>query len=163
MRWRPAYVALGANLGDPVAQVSEALDRLAALAGVRRVATSRLWRSAPLGPVDQPDFVNAVAGVLTTLEPAALLAGLKEIERAMGRSQPPRRWGPRLIDLDLLLLADEQSDGPALVLPHPGLHLRNFVLYPLAEIAPELAIPGHGRVARLAAAVGDAGLQPLPE
>jgi 2-amino-4-hydroxy-6-hydroxymethyldihydropteridine diphosphokinase len=163
MRWRPAYVALGANLGDPAGQVRGALARLGELAGCRFVACSRLWRSAPLGPVEQPEFVNAAAGLLTTLGPQVLLAELKGIERAMGREQPALRWGPRVIDLDLLVLGEERVEEPGLALPHPGVHQRNFVLYPLAEFAPDLWIPGRGRVRRLAAEVGAAGLQPLSE
>jgi 2-amino-4-hydroxy-6-hydroxymethyldihydropteridine diphosphokinase len=156
-------VALGANLGDLVAQLRDALDRLAALPGCRLLARSGPWRSVPLGPVEQPDFVNAAAGLLTTLEARPLFEALKDVERAMGRAQPVVRWGPRVIDLDLLLLGDERADEPGLTLPHPGLHQRNFVLYPLAEFAPDLWIPGRGRVWRLAAEVGAAGLQPLSE
>jgi 2-amino-4-hydroxy-6-hydroxymethyldihydropteridine diphosphokinase len=161
--WRPAYLALGANLGDPAARLREAFDRLAGLPGCRLVARSRLWKSAPLGPVDQPDFVNAAGGLLTTLEPRPLLDALKGLERDMGRAQPVVRWGPRVIDLDLLAMADLRVDEPGLSLPHPGVHERNFVLYPLAEFAPELWIPGRGRVRRLAAEVGAAGLNPLSE
>jgi 2-amino-4-hydroxy-6-hydroxymethyldihydropteridine diphosphokinase len=161
--WRPAYVALGANLGDPAAKLREAFERLAALPGSRLVARSRLWQSAPLGPVAQPEFVNAAAGLLTTLEPRPLLDALKALEREMGRAQPVVRWGPRLIDLDLVMLSDLRVDEPDLALPHPGVHERNFVLYPLAEFAPELWIPGRGRVRRLAAEVGAAGLQPPSE
>jgi 2-amino-4-hydroxy-6-hydroxymethyldihydropteridine diphosphokinase len=156
-------VALGANLGAPATQLREAFSRLAALPGCRLVARSRLWRSAPLGPVDQPDFVNAAAGLLTTAGPHELLASLKGIERDMGRAEPAQRWGPRVIDLDLLLLGDECAAEPGLVLPHAGVHERNFVLYPLAEFAPDLWIPGRGRVRRLAAEIGAAGLQPLSE
>ncbi len=163
MDWRPAYVALGANVGDPPAQLREAFARLGSMPQCRLVARSRLWRSAPLGPVAQPDFVNAAAGLLTGLEARALLAELQRLERAMGRTPPVERWGPRLIDLDLLLVGDERVVGPDLELPHPGLHRRNFVLYPLAEFAPELWVPGRGRVWRLAAEAGAAGLQPLPE
>lgn len=158
-RWRPAYVALGANLGDPAAKITEAFKRLAALPGCRLIARSGLWRSAPFGPVAQPEFVNAAAGLLTTLEPRALLEALQALERSLGRATPVVRWGPRVIDLDLLLLGDERLEEPALTLPHPGLHERNFVLYPLAEFAPDLWIPGHGRVRRLAAEVGAAGLR----
>jgi 2-amino-4-hydroxy-6-hydroxymethyldihydropteridine diphosphokinase len=161
--WRPAYVALGANLGDPVAQLDDALGRLGALPGCRLVARSRLWRSAPLGPVAQADFVNAAAGLLTTLDARTLLGALKRVEREMGRAQPVQRWGPRVIDLDLLALGDDRLEEPGLALPHPGVHERNFVLYPLAEFAPDLWIPGRGRVWRLAAEVGAAGLQPLSE
>ncbi len=161
MRWRPAYVALGANLGEPLRQVEAAFDALAALPDTLLVARSRAWRSKPMGPADQPDFVNAVAGLLTGLEPRVLLEGLQRIEREMGKVEPPVRWGPRVIDLDLLLYADLNCDEAGLALPHPGLPRRNFVLYPLAEIAPELWVPRHGRVRQLLRQVTDEGLSPL--
>src|SRR5262245_14628803 len=136
MDWRPAYVALGSNLDDPRRQVEAAFDALARIAETRLVSRSRLWRSAPMGPRDQPDFVNAAAGLVTRLEPLPLFEALRAIERRMGKTPPPVRWGPRVIDLDLLALGELTRDGPELRLPHPGLHQRNFVLYPLAEIAP---------------------------
>jgi 2-amino-4-hydroxy-6-hydroxymethyldihydropteridine diphosphokinase len=160
-RWRPAYVALGSNLADPAAQVASALDRLEGIRGTRLIARSRLWVSRPLGPQDQPDFVNAVAGLLTQLEPRALLEELQALERAMGRSDPVIRWGPRSIDLDLLLLGSMELDEPGLRLPHPGVHERDFVLYPLAELAAELWIPGRGRVQALARRVTNRGIVPL--
>ncbi len=161
MLWRPAYVALGANLGEPVERVREALSRLEDISGTRCVSQSRLWRSRPLGPQDQPDYVNAVAGLLTTLEARPLLESLRGIEQAMGRVEPPMRWGPRLIDLDLLMLSTLCIDDPALKLPHPGLPERGFVLYPLAEIAPDLFVPGHGRVRHLQQQVPSDGLEPI--
>jgi 2-amino-4-hydroxy-6-hydroxymethyldihydropteridine diphosphokinase len=120
-----------------------------------------LYRSAPLGPQDQPEFVNAVAGLLTVLGPSELLRALKRIEAELGRAQPVVRWGPRRIDLDLLLLDDVRVAEPDLEIPHPGLTRRNFVLYPLQDIAPELLVPGEGRVSALAARAGAAGLAPL--
>ena len=161
--WRPAYVGLGSNLGQPAVQLREALGRLARLADTRLIATSRLWASPPLGPPGQPDYVNAVAGLLTQKEPRDLLIELQAIEQAMGRSRPPVRWGPRLIDLDLLAFDGETLDEPGLTLPHPGLHQRDFVLYPLAEIAPQLWIPGKGRVSTLAGEVEDRGSRALGE
>lgn len=161
MPWRPAYVALGSNLSDPPRQVERALKGLAELPETRLVLRSRLWRSVPMGPQDQPDFVNAVAGLLTQLEPLALLGELQAVERRMGRTEPSVRWGPRLIDLDLLMHGEHCSSDPGLQLPHPGLHRRNFVLYPLAEIAPTLWVPGHGRVQALLARVQGDGLEPL--
>jgi 2-amino-4-hydroxy-6-hydroxymethyldihydropteridine diphosphokinase len=151
-------VAIGSNLSDPVLQVRNAIERLARLRDTVLVARSRLYRAAPLGPQDQPEFVNACVGLLTRLEPEALLGLLREIERAMGKVPPPVRWGPRIIDLDLLMYGTERRAGAELVLPHPGMHERNFVLYPLAEIAPELMVPGHGRVAALAERAGRQGL-----
>lgn len=161
--WRPAYVGLGSNLGQPAVQLREALGRLARLADTRLIATSRLWASPPLGPPGQPDYVNAVAGLLTRKEPRDLLVELQAIEQAMGRSRPPVRWGPRLIDLDLLAFDGETLDEPGLTLPHPGLHQRDFVLYPLAEVAPQLWIPGKGRVSTLAGEVEDRGSRALGE
>jgi len=161
--WRPAYVGLGSNLGQPAVQLREALGRLARLADTRLIATSRLWASPPLGPPGQPDYVNAVAGLLTQKEPRDLLVELQAIEQAMGRSRPPVRWGPRLIDLDLLAFGGETLDEPGLTLPHPGLHQRDFVLYPLAEVAPQLWIPGKGRVSTLAGEVEDRGSRALGE
>jgi 2-amino-4-hydroxy-6-hydroxymethyldihydropteridine diphosphokinase len=161
MHWHPAYVALGSNLSKPARQVETAIDALAAMAGTRLVSRSSLWKSRPLGPPDQPDFVNAVAGLLTTATPQAFLATLKALERRLGRTLPVARWGPRVIDLDLLLYGDRQADEPDLTLPHAGLHQRNFVLYPLAEIAAELWVPGRGRVRTLKQRAAGDGLERL--
>jgi 2-amino-4-hydroxy-6-hydroxymethyldihydropteridine diphosphokinase len=162
-RWRPAYVALGSNLADPAAQVATALEGLSRLPDTRRAACSRLWASPPLGPKDQPDFVNAVAGLLTRLGPRELLDALQALERELGRQAPRVRWGPRTIDLDLLLLGSEQCAEDGLQLPHPGVHERDFVLYPLAELAPALWIPGRGRVETLLRNVENRGLKPLSQ
>ena len=159
--WHPAYIGMGSNLSDPRAQVLEARARLAGLALTRVVLTSPLYRSRPLGPVAQPDFVNAVAGVLTQLEPAALLAALQALEVALGRPPRHERWGPRIIDLDLLAHGRERRSEAALTLPHPGIVERNFVLYPLADIAPDLDLPGLGRVAELKGRVTPEGLSLL--
>jgi 2-amino-4-hydroxy-6-hydroxymethyldihydropteridine diphosphokinase len=156
--WQSAYVGVGSNLSDPRRQVLEAVARLAQLPRSRLVSTSRLYASRPFGPVPQPDFVNAAAGILTQLESAALLDELRAIETAMGRPAERVRWGPRLIDLDLLCYARERRADAALTLPHPGIVERNFVLYPLAEIAPDLELPGLGRVAELARSVTSEGL-----
>lgn len=169
MRWFPAYVALGSNLADPVRQVSDAFSRLAGLGDTRLVARSGLYRTRPMGPQDQPEFINAVAGLLTRLTAEALLTQLRAIEGSMGRKPPAVRWGARVIDLDLLVYAQRIAGGAAptteghgeLLLPHPGIHERNFVLYPLAEISAELYIPGRGYVVELARRVGSDGLQPL--
>ncbi len=159
--WMPAYVALGSNLDDPSAQIRAALLRLQTLEATRLVSTSRLYRSAPLGPQDQPEFVNAAAGLLTHLEPRELLVRLKQVEADMGREVPVRRWGPRRIDLDLLVYGTQRIDEPDLIVPHPGVPERNFVLYPLRDIAPDLIVPGQGSVTSLAARVGSAGLVPV--
>ena len=156
--WIPAYVALGSNLDDPQRQVGAALGALARLKHCRLVATSRLYRTAPLGPQDQPEFVNAAAGLLTTLSARALLDQLKELEDSLGRERPVVRWGPRRIDLDLLVYGSERINETGLTVPHPGVPQRNFVLYPLRDIAPDLYVPGHGAVHDLAARVGSSGL-----
>ena len=160
--WRPAYVSIGSNLGEPRARVREACERIGALPATRLLGRSRSYRSQPLGPQDQPQFVNAAVGVLTTCSARELLTSLLAIERAMGRERR-ERWGPRIIDLDLIWMTGAPIDEPGLRLPHPGVRDRNFVLYPLAEIAPTLDIPGCGRVAELKERAGDAGLWVLSE
>jgi 2-amino-4-hydroxy-6-hydroxymethyldihydropteridine diphosphokinase len=155
--WRAAYVAIGSNLNDPRARVLEAFERLAALPGTHSVMRSRLYRTRPMGPQDQPFFVNAAAGLLSQLTARELLDGLLAIERDMGRDRQ-ERWGPRVIDLDLVWMLGETIDEPGLTVPHPGVSTRNFVLYPLADIAPTLTIPGHGNVRELAQRAGDDGI-----
>jgi len=147
--WQPVYVGIGSNLSDPRAQVLGALDRIATIDGVRLVRRSRLYRSPPLGPADQPDYVNAAAGALTLLAPRPLLAELHALERAAGRPPQHERWGPRILDLDLLVYGRERSSDAEVTLPHPGISERSFVLYPLADVAPDLDVPGVGRVADL--------------
>jgi len=158
-RWVPAYVALGSNLDDPRAQVERAMAELDRLPQTRLVLRSSLYRSRPMGPVEQPDFVNAVAGLLTVLEPAALLGELQTLETRLGREAPVVRWGPRRIDLDLLVHGGSRVNEPGLHVPHPGIAERAFVLAPLAEIAPELEVPGVGRVNRLLEQVDATGLE----
>ncbi len=160
--WRPAYVAIGSNLNHPDARVLEAFERLAALPATRSVLRSRLYKTRPLGPQDQPDFVNAAAGLLTQLTARELLEAMLGIEQAMGRNRQ-ERWGPRVIDLDLIWMLGEPIDEPGLTLPHPGVSTRNFVLYPLADIAPSLAIPGHGNVLELSRRAGDDGISVLEQ
>ncbi len=160
--WRAAYVAIGSNLNDPQAQVQTALARLASLPEIRSMLRSRLYKTRPMGPQDQPYFVNAAAGFLTQLSARELLAALLQIEESMGRKRQ-ERWGPRVIDLDLVWMPGETINEPGLTLPHPGVSMRNFVLYPLADIAPTLAIPGHGNVSELLRAVGDDGISVLEQ
>jgi 2-amino-4-hydroxy-6-hydroxymethyldihydropteridine diphosphokinase len=153
----PAYVGVGSNLGDPRAHVLAAFEALAALPRTRLVARSRLYRTRPFGPVQQGDFINAVAGLLTQLSAAELLQGLRDIEAAAGRVRS-ERWGPRLLDLDLLVYGSERIDSPELTVPHPGIAARGFVLAPLADIAPTLDVPGVGRVEMLLRALADDGI-----
>jgi 2-amino-4-hydroxy-6-hydroxymethyldihydropteridine diphosphokinase len=160
--WTPAYVALGSNLDEPLTQVAAAFHALSALPSSRLVTRSRLYRSEPLGPERQPEFVNAAAGLLTQLAPHELLDALKAVEASMGRARPGVRWGPRRIDLDLIVYGDARIAEERLTVPHPGAPSRNFVLYPLRDIAPTLLIPGHGRVSALAARAGSAGLAVIP-
>jgi 2-amino-4-hydroxy-6-hydroxymethyldihydropteridine diphosphokinase len=155
-----AYVALGANLGNPAATVRAAFAALANLPESRVVRTSSLYRTAPVGILEQPEFVNAVAELATTLPPEALLDALLEVEQRFGRVRAERN-GPRTLDLDVLLYEDRQLDLPRLTLPHPRLHLRAFVLYPLAEIAPGLRLPGRGSVDAWLPAVANQGIVKL--
>jgi 2-amino-4-hydroxy-6-hydroxymethyldihydropteridine diphosphokinase len=157
-RWLPAYVGLGSNLDEPAAQVRRALAALEALPQTRLVTRSSLYRSPPMGPPDQPDYVNAVAALLTALPAAELLAALQSIEGAQGRRRDGPRWGPRTLDLDLLLYGELAVNSDTLVLPHPGLAERPFVLVPLLEVAPGLRMAGGPSVAQLATRVGDGGL-----
>lgn len=143
-----ACVALGSNLDDPRAQVERGLTALATLSKTRLLVLSRLYRTPPWGMLDQPDFINAAARLETTLAPRELLEALLAIEARAGRVRGIRN-GPRTLDLDLLLYGDRVIDEPDLVVPHPRLHERAFVLLPLADVAAELEVPGHGRVADL--------------
>jgi len=152
-----AYIALGANLGDPATTIRAAFGALANLPESRVVHCSSLYRTAPVGILDQPEFVNAVAMLETTLAPEALLEALLDVEHRFGRIRAEKN-GPRTLDLDLLLYDDQFVDRPHLTLPHPRLHLRAFVLQPLAELAPDLIIPGRGRIAAWLPAVANQGI-----
>ncbi|HXE38459.1 MAG TPA: 2-amino-4-hydroxy-6-hydroxymethyldihydropteridine diphosphokinase [Azonexus sp.] len=152
-----AYVALGANLGDPASTIRAAFGALANLPESRVVHCSSLYRTAPVGILDQPEFVNAVAMLETTLAPEALLDALLEVEQRFGRIRAEKN-GPRTLDLDLLLYDDQFVELPRLTLPHPRLHLRAFVLQPLAELAPDLIIPGRGSIAAWLPAVANQGI-----
>ena len=156
-----ATIGLGANLNDPAGQVEYALAELDRLPDTRLVARSSLYASAPVGHVDQPDFVNAVAQVETALAPRALLAALLEIEHRHGRERSFRN-APRTLDLDLLLYGDARFHEEGLTLPHPRMHERAFVLLPLTEIAPGTTIPGIGRAVDRIAACADQRVVPLP-
>lgn len=139
-----AYLGIGSNLADPARQVRAACTALGQLDQTTLLRCSSLYASAPLGPADQPDFINAVAAIETRLDPETLLTRLQDLERAAGRIRTADglRWGPRVLDLDLLLYGQLCLHTPTLTLPHPGIGRREFVLRPLLEIAPDLTIPG---------------------
>ena len=159
-----ACIGLGSNLDNPVVQIRTALDLIESLSDVSSVHRSGLYSNPPMGPQDQPDYVNAVALLRTDMEPLALLDALLGIEKQMGRDRDNSiHWGPRIIDLDLLVYGDETIDLPRLTVPHSGISERNFVLLPLAEIAPELNVPGQGEVRALAARFATDELRRLPE
>ena len=149
-----AYVGLGANLGPREVTLLRAADLLAAADGVEVVAVAQLRETEPVGLVEQPPFLNGAVAIDTSLPPRALLDLLLEIERSLGRVRV-ERWGPRTIDLDLLVYGGERVDEEGLHVPHPRLHERRFALEPLAELDPELEIPGLGTVSELIAALDD--------
>jgi 2-amino-4-hydroxy-6-hydroxymethyldihydropteridine diphosphokinase len=156
------YVALGANLDDPQLQVRSAFDELARLPQSALRARSPLYRTPPVGPPGQPDYINAVAALETRLAPRALLDALQGIECAHGRCRDGTRWGPRPLDLDILLYGDRQIDEPGLQVPHPRMAGRAFVLVPLADLAPaSLSIPGLGLLGELLAGCPREGIAPL--
>jgi len=142
---RGVFVGIGSNLADPLDQVRRAIDRLASLG---TVTASPLYRTPPWGETDQDDFVNAVAQITSSLSLRSLFEALQHLERRAGRT-PTRRWGPRVLDLDLLAYDQRVLDDDDLVVPHPGLAERAFVLVPWADIAPDFEVPGYGRVADL--------------
>ena len=160
--WATVFVGLVSNLDRPVSQVRDALRELGGLPNTRLLRRSPLYRSAPLGPPGQPDYINAVAMLETRLTPDALLDLLQAIERRHGRMRG-ERWGPRTLDLDLLLFADRRIDSERLQVPHPEISRRPFVFVPLHDIAPELTLPGIGPLSELVrdASVGE--LWRLPE
>jgi len=153
-RWRPAYVGIGSNLDSPAEQVSRGISALATIPSTKLVLQSSRYASAPMGPVDQPDYVNAVAALLTQLEPHELLSEMQAIETAHGRTRDSVRWGPRILDLDLLAFGDVILDESELTVPHPGIVERNFVLLPWAEITPCYRVPGLGSINELAKSIG---------
>jgi 2-amino-4-hydroxy-6-hydroxymethyldihydropteridine diphosphokinase len=155
-----AYVALGANLADPALQVRSALAALSRLPQSRLLHASSLYRTAPVGITHQPDFINAVAALETTLAAPELLTALFVIEEAFGRRRDFHH-APRTLDLDLLLYDDEVIDTARLCLPHPRMHLRAFVIAPLVEIAPDCRIPGRGRAAAWLPAVSGQAIERL--
>ncbi|MGR9044727.1 MAG: 2-amino-4-hydroxy-6-hydroxymethyldihydropteridine diphosphokinase [Gammaproteobacteria bacterium] len=154
-----AYIGLGSNLDDPKQQIKMGRIALTKLAEVEELAFSSLYRSPPMGPQDQPDYVNAVMAIMTSLSAMGLLHCMQKIELDQGRVRGAIRWGARTLDLDLLLYADQMIENSELTVPHPGMSERAFVLYPLYEIAPNLVIPGKGALADLVARCPLDGLQ----
>jgi 2-amino-4-hydroxy-6-hydroxymethyldihydropteridine diphosphokinase len=148
--WRPAFIGVGSNLVAPEQQVNQAIVALADLPGTILVSQSGLYRSSPMGPSDQPDFINAVVAVLTQAEPLAFLQQMQAIERKQGRKRDGERWGPRTLDLDLLAYSSVIIKEDELTVPHPGIAERNFVLLPWQEIAPSFVVPGLPDVAAMA-------------
>ena len=156
-----AYIGIGSNLNQPVDQVTRAIAEIGKIPVSRCIAYSSLYCSPPWGPQNQPDYVNAVARLQTRLEPLALLDALFAIERAHLRIRTGQRWGPRTLDLDLIIYGDMQISESRLTVPHPRLHERAFVLYPLAELTPQIRVPGHGSVDDLIAKCPQGGLRRL--
>ncbi len=154
------FIALGANLGNPVVTVNAAIAALRELPGATFIAASSLFRTAPVGLKHQPDFINAVVEMIAVSPAPTFLAQLFAIEERFGRQRSVKN-APRTLDLDLLLYGDQLSDDPRLTLPHPRLHERAFVLAPLAELAPQLTIPGHGRVGDLLLRCADQAVEKL--
>lgn len=154
------FIALGANLGDPVVTVLEAIAALRGLPQTEFIAASSLYRTAPVGLMHQPDFINAVVELVAVSPAPTFLQSLFAIEAGFGRQRSVRN-APRTLDLDLLLYGEELSDDSYLTLPHPRLHERAFVLAPLAEIAPELIIPGRGKVCDLLLGCADQQIEKL--
>lgn len=149
------YIGIGSNLQRPVQQVQDAIASLSRHPSFELQACSSFYLSAPIGLVDQPEFINAVCRLRTRLAPEKVLQQLQQIEDQAGRIRKGERWGPRTLDLDLLLYDDLELETATLVIPHPRMHERAFVLYPLQELASELEIPGRGPVRELADNCGD--------
>ncbi|MDP3875472.1 MAG: 2-amino-4-hydroxy-6-hydroxymethyldihydropteridine diphosphokinase [Methylobacter sp.] len=156
-----AYIGLGSNLANPAEQIKAARAAIADIAGVQELAFSSVYRSPPMGPQDQPDYVNAVMAIATELPPIDLLRCLQQIENEQGRVRKAERWGARTLDLDVLIYGGQEINLPDLIVPHTGLAERAFVLYPLFEIAPQLIVPGKGAIAALLADCPRNGLERL--
>ena len=151
-----SFIGLGGNLGDVRTAFARALSAMDEWNDSSLEAVSHTYRNPPMGPHDQPDYLNAVAALRTSRGPLDLLDALQHLERDAGRVRDGQRWSARVLDLDLLLYDELQIDHPRLRIPHPGVHLRAFVIHPLAEIAPRALVPGHGRAVEIAARI-DAG------
>jgi 2-amino-4-hydroxy-6-hydroxymethyldihydropteridine diphosphokinase len=153
-----AYIAVGSNLADPVSQANLAIETLKSLPQSKFIATSKLYSSTPMGPQNQPDYINAVVAIETELTPIELLNCTQAIEQEQGRVRKDERWGPRTLDLDIILYGNEVIDSERLTVPHYGMKEREFVLYPLAEIAPSLQLPDGTELSELLKVVNKNGL-----
>ncbi|MCT4705168.1 2-amino-4-hydroxy-6-hydroxymethyldihydropteridine diphosphokinase [Enterobacteriaceae bacterium H16N7] len=153
-----AFIALGSNQASPLEQVAQALDALATIPHSRVVATSSYYRTPPLGPQDQPDYLNAAVALETELSAEALLDHTQRIELEQGRVRKAERWGPRTLDLDIMLFGTETITTPRLTVPHYDMHNRAFILVPLLEIAPDCAFPDGKRVAEVLTTLSRAGI-----
>jgi len=156
-----AWLGLGSNLQQPVAQLREAIERLDSLSNVEVTRESSFYRTPPWGDEQQDDFINCVVQIKTSLDPVALLGKLHSVENAMGRRRSERRWGPRIIDIDLLLFGELQYHSDELEVPHPRMHERAFVLVPLAELEAGLAIPGRGTIEKFLQQLDCSGISQL--
>ncbi|HIF18193.1 MAG TPA: 2-amino-4-hydroxy-6-hydroxymethyldihydropteridine diphosphokinase [Cycloclasticus sp.] len=143
------FIGLGSNLSSPIQQVLQAINEIAGLANTKLNASSSLYETAPMGPQDQPNYINAVVHIHTSQQPLALLKSLQKIEQLHSRTRNTDHWGARTLDLDILHVEGCSSNTTELTLPHPGLHCRSFVLYPLHEISPHLDIPNLGSIEQL--------------
>jgi len=152
-RWQPAYIGIGSNLDEPREHVSKAIAELKIMQECVVTGVSSIYRSAPMGPQDQADFINAAVAMLTQKTPQQLLDALRIIEDGHGRRRDGEHWGPRTLDLDLLVFGSLKISVADLTVPHPGIPERNFVLLPMCELAPQLMVPGMDTVAALAGAV----------
>lgn len=155
------YIGIGSNLGEPRAQVEKALQSLQLLSVNGEFTASPLYQTTPTGPQDQPDFINAVAGFLTLLSAQDLLQALKAIENSQGRQRDGVRWGPRTLDLDLLLYGNESIDMDELTVPHPRIRERAFVMVPLFDVAPDVSIPGQNDLQVLMKKVSREGVRKI--
>ncbi|MFC0141622.1 2-amino-4-hydroxy-6-hydroxymethyldihydropteridine diphosphokinase [Erwinia mallotivora] len=154
------WLALGSNLADPLHQVQAALDALAALPQTRLITTSSFWRTPPYGPADQPDYLNAAVALDSELTPEALLDHTQRIELEQGRVRKEHRFGPRTLDLDIMLFGSLTLNTPRLIVPHYDMHNRTFMLVPLVEIAPDITFPDGTRAADILAGLDSSAIQP---
>jgi 2-amino-4-hydroxy-6-hydroxymethyldihydropteridine diphosphokinase len=153
-----SYIAIGSNLGDPISQTMSAIEALKQISAITVIAESSLYSSTPMGPQNQPDYINAVVAIDTTLTPLDLLNATQAIELEHGRVRKDERWGPRTLDLDIILYGDLEHHCERLTVPHYGMKVREFVLYPLAEIIPDLILPDNTALSQLLTQVDRNGL-----